>query len=155
MLASGRAPASISPLLCGASFLACRKKDGGLRPIAVGEVVRRLTSKCLSLAVRENAANLLSPTQVGVGVRGGCEAVVHALGRTLRDTCLAPDDRWTLQVDFKNASNGVSRELMFAHARSHIPGISAWLESCYAAPPPPMLRFGELLRGNRETRSDR
>ena len=139
-LASGQAPSAVTPFLCGATLLACHKKDGGLRPIAVGEVIRRLTSKCLSFAVRGASARLLAPTQVGVGVRGGSEAVVHALGRTLNNPSLAPSQRWTLFVDFSNAFNEVDREEMFIQSRAVMPGISAWLESCYSSPP--FLRFG-------------
>ena len=61
-------------LLC-----ALGKEDGGVRPIAVGCFPRRLARK---LAAR-HASNLLSsemaPTQLGVGVKGGCEGAVHAL----------------------------------------------------------------------------
>ena len=48
LLAAGRAPPEVASFLCGATLLAVKKKSGGLRPIAVGEVLRRLTSKCLS-----------------------------------------------------------------------------------------------------------
>ena len=51
-LAAGQAPRSIVPQLCGARCLLSRRKGGGLRPIAVGEVLRRLTSKCLSRAIQ-------------------------------------------------------------------------------------------------------
>ena len=39
LLASGGVPPPIQPYLCGATLLACRKKSGGHRPIAVGEVL--------------------------------------------------------------------------------------------------------------------
>ena len=39
LLCAGRAPPSILPYLCGATLLACRKKGGGFRPIAMGEVL--------------------------------------------------------------------------------------------------------------------
>ena len=61
LLAAGCAPQEVIPHLCGATLLACVKKSGGLRPIAVGEVLRRLTSKCLSRAVQEVAISTLSP----------------------------------------------------------------------------------------------
>ena len=44
LLAAGRTPPPVLPHLCGASLLACTKAKGGHRPIAVGEVLRRLTS---------------------------------------------------------------------------------------------------------------
>ncbi|CAI8049956.1 hypothetical protein GBAR_LOCUS27488, partial [Geodia barretti] len=79
LLCRGRVAPSILPHLCGATLLACQKKGGGLRPIAVGEVLRRLTSKCVSRAVRADTITTLSPLQVGVAVPGGCEAVVHSV----------------------------------------------------------------------------
>ena len=88
LLAGGRAPPTITPHLCGASLLACRKKNGGHRPIAVGEVLRRLVSKCLAYVARSSAISLLAPLQLGVSAQGGYEAIVHAtsqlmtLGRT-------------------------------------------------------------------------
>ena len=54
-LAFGKAPPSIMSYLCGATLLASQKKNGGLRPIAVGEVLRRLISKCLATASRHIA----------------------------------------------------------------------------------------------------
>ena len=47
-LIEGLAPPPVVPHLCGATLLAIKKKGGGHCPIAVGEVLRRLTSKCLS-----------------------------------------------------------------------------------------------------------
>ena len=41
-LLSGQAHLSIAPWLCGAPLTALYKKQGGIRPIAVGEVLRRL-----------------------------------------------------------------------------------------------------------------
>ena len=47
---AGQVPFVVA-LLCGANLFACKKKGGGLHPIAVGEVFRRLTSNCISRAV--------------------------------------------------------------------------------------------------------
>ena len=68
LLCAGKAPQVIVPHLCGASLLPCKKKDGGLRPIAVGEGLRRLSSKCATRAVLPDALSILSPLQVGVGL---------------------------------------------------------------------------------------
>ena len=45
LLCAGNAPPAVTPHLCGASLFPCKKKDGGLRPIAAAEVLRCLTSK--------------------------------------------------------------------------------------------------------------
>ena len=99
-------------------YLPARKKGGGHRPIAVGEVLRRLTSKCLSRSVQKEALQTLTPLQVGVGVKGGCEAIVHAVSRTLEDPNIPPEEQWTLLLDFSNAFNSVSRVCMFEEIRS-------------------------------------
>ena len=85
LLCRGCVPPSVRPHLCGATLLACQKKGGGLRPIAVGEVLRRLTSKCVSRAVHAECISALSPLQVGVGIPHGCEAIVHSVASLLND----------------------------------------------------------------------
>ena len=59
-------PPEVVPHLCGATLFACRKKSGGVRPIAVGEVLHRLISKCLTHAVQDEAISTLTPLQLGV-----------------------------------------------------------------------------------------
>ena len=73
LMCAGKVPQAVVPYLCGATLLASKKTDGGLRPIAVGEVLRRLSSKCISKAVRLEAFEVLIPLQVGVGIQAGCE----------------------------------------------------------------------------------
>ena len=77
-----------------------RKKSGGLLPIAVGEVLRRLTSKCISRVVNETARIALSPFQVGIGVPVGCEAIVHAVTSVQDDNKIPSESKWTLLLDF-------------------------------------------------------
>ena len=80
-----------------------QKKDEGLRPIAVGEVPRQLTSKCVARAVLPDALPILSPLQVGVGIPGGCEAILHSVMDVQGNPSIPHDDRYTLLVDFSNA----------------------------------------------------
>jgi hypothetical protein len=91
-MAGGSVPAEVAPYLSGARLHAGNKKDGGIRPIAVGNICRRLTSKCFMYAVTDRAGNLLGPHQLGVGVRGGLEAIVHSVRQVVEegqeDLCL-------------------------------------------------------------------
>jgi len=48
LLVAGEAAAEVAPFVGGASLMASRKDDDGVRPIAIGEVLRRLVSKCCS-----------------------------------------------------------------------------------------------------------
>eukprot|EP00660_Eupelagonema_oceanica_P018724 gene18724-20528_t len=47
LLADGAAPRQLAPHLAGAALFGLPKADGGLRPIAVGETLRRLVAKAL------------------------------------------------------------------------------------------------------------
>ena len=89
-------------------------------------MLRRLTSKCLSRAVQSDA---LTPLQVGVGVKAGCEAVVHSVAHILERGDLPVRSRRILLVDFSNTFNSVSREHMFREVRASLPGLSGWVES--------------------------
>ena len=62
-----------------------------------------------------------------------CEAIVHATNRLM--SSLPDNDRWTLLLDFTNAFNSISRQTMFGEFRRHLPGLSAWMESCYSGQP--------------------
>ena len=140
-MCAGKAPQAVVPSLCGATFLASKKRDGGLRPIAVGEVLHHLSSKCISKAVRLEAFEVLTPLQVGVGVQAGCESIVHAVSLVQEDSNISPELKWALLLDFSNAFNNVTRESMFHEVRARIPSMSAWLEMYYGAQP--LLQFGD------------
>jgi hypothetical protein len=131
LLAAGKLPPSITPIFCGANLYAAAKKDGGFRPIAVGEIFRRLVSKCLAFEFAPRAAEYLKPLQMGVGVRAGCEAIVHAFCSLLEDPTLQDHSKWVLQVDLENAFNQVDRSHLFAEVRQHFPELSAWVEASY------------------------
>ena len=83
LILGGCCPVQIQPVFFGGRLLALAKHDGGVRPIAVGMVWRRLVSKCAAAYATEKSNPILSPTQLGVGVRGGAEAAVHATRRFL------------------------------------------------------------------------
>ena len=80
------------------------------------------------------------PLQLGVGVPVGCEAIVNSVDRVLEDPGIQPDTRWTLLLDFSNAFNSVSREVLFREVRARLPSMSAWIECCYS--PQALLTLG-------------
>ena len=91
LMARGEAAQDARSAMCGASLAALPKEEGDHRPIAVGEVLRRVVGKTLAEASKEDARSLLEPFQVGVGTGGGCEAVVHVVRKWLGihgDPCL-------------------------------------------------------------------
>ena len=104
-LLSGRADVRIAPWLCGAPLTALFKKQGGIRPIVVGEILRRLTSRLCCSAMKAVSQDVFLPYgQVGVGTRGGLEAAIHSLS-TIIDLHGNDPDLCCLKVDFQNAFN--------------------------------------------------
>ena len=122
VLASGDVCPSLSTRICGTILDPLLKKDGGIRPIAVGETFRRLVSKCLNSAIRREAATILSPLQLGVGVRGGCEIAIHSV-RSIIDSLGADESTCLLKIDFKNAFNLISRQTVLDQVHALFPGL--------------------------------
>ena len=137
VLAKGKLPPTVAPFFCGARLHAATKKDQSLRPIAVGNLLRRLVAKCFSVALADKAASLFSPNQLGVGVRAGAEAIPQAVKKAIDDD----PSRWVLQSDLINAFNTVERTAMLEATQTHFPECLAWVVSCYGAPS--CLRYGE------------
>ena len=69
-LLKGECPPDVHPLLFGGALTALAKKDGGIRPIAVGSVWRRLAAKCASRWATAHLSSYFRPGQLGVGVKG-------------------------------------------------------------------------------------
>ena len=68
-------PERQSQLLCGAKLAALPKQDGGgLRPIAVGETLRRVVSKAAAARLGPQLREALEPVQLGVGRRTGARS---------------------------------------------------------------------------------
>ena len=100
--------------------------------LSVGEVLRRLTSKCVARAVHQEAVSILSPLQVGVGIPLGCESIVYSVSSFLSNPDIHSHSKCSLFVDFSNAFNSVDRTHMFREVSSRIPEMAAWVESCYS-----------------------
>jgi hypothetical protein len=78
-MAEGRVDESARRFMYGARLVALLKTDGGLRPIACGDVFRRMAAKLLCAAVADDArAHLKECGQLGVCVPGGMDAISHA-----------------------------------------------------------------------------
>jgi hypothetical protein len=116
LIASGKLPEEAKSLLLSSRLIALEKPDGGIRPIAIGETLYRLTAAHLINELKDNIAEVLQPVQLGVGVKGGCEIVIHNIRKLLLD----PRKKFAaITIDFKNAFNSVSRLAMFAELYKH------------------------------------
>ena len=125
LVSQGIAPTTIAPVLAGAGLVALPKPSGGVRPIAVGELLRRLVGKCLMASVREEARHYFWPSQVGVGVKGGAEKAVHTV-RAWMQRNSSSSQKVLVKLDFANAFNCVSRQVALREVVSLRPSFLVW-----------------------------
>ena len=138
LLFSGHCPPQVRTLLFGGKLLALNKKDGGLRPIAVGYYWRRLASKCANSYALEKLGSHFGHVQLGVGVPGGCEAAIHAARRFVSDMSR---DQVVVKLDFKNAFNCIHRDIMLELVASELPELYHFCHLAYGAST--TLQFGD------------
>ena len=62
-----------------------------IRPIVVGETLRRLTGKCLCSILRDKFSTFFQPSQFGVVCKAGVEKVVHKLRKCIDDGWMSGD----------------------------------------------------------------
>ena len=74
----------------------------------MGEVLRRLTGKCLCAVIKHRVIDFYEPILFGVACLMGSEKVIHRI-RACVDKHWNDIDFFVLKVDFKNAFNLVSR----------------------------------------------
>ena len=130
---SGSLHPRIAPLLCASTLVPLQKKDGGVRPIAVGDTLRRVVGKLLlSTSQAREEIKSLQPRQVGVGTPFAAELVGMAMQR-IADS--RPNGSWVaLQVDVSNAFNCISRPAMLRQCAKKAPSLYNWLAWCYNQP---------------------
>ena len=117
--------------LFGATITGLIKPGGGVRPIAVGSVWRRLAAKVMVQHVSDTAAAWLAPRQLGFGVKGGAEAAAHATRRYLQE--LSPNSV-IAKLDFKNAFNSIRRDVVIDEVQSFFPDMLRFVVACYGEP---------------------
>ena len=138
ILASGKAPKSVSAFLSGGRLIALNKgkfSEGrctDIRPIVVGEVLRRLTGKCLCSILRDKFSTFFQPSQFGVACKAGVERVVHNLRKCIDDGWMS-GDFVVCKVDMSNAFNRVSRQVVLDECSSFFPELLPWVSWCYGS----------------------
>ncbi|KAG1714378.1 Protein lifeguard 1 [Nymphon striatum] len=121
-------PNSISPLM------ACRliplDKNPGLRPIGIGEVLRRIIGKCVTFILKKDLQTTAGGLQLCVGQEGGAEAAIHGM----RDIFQDDETEGLIQVDADNAFNTINRSVLLHNINFLCPEISIYVHNCYIKP---------------------
>ena len=118
-------------LLTTARLVAISKPNGGVRPIAVGETLRRLAAKCVHEATLAAVSNYLLPTQVGVKVPNAAELVARKVKAWRQE---AQPEEVIVQVDIRNAFNSLDRTTLLREVCQRVPALYPYAHACYSNP---------------------
>jgi len=139
LLLEGNTPFQVRSSLFGARLLAVTKKNGGICPIVVGYVWRRLAAKVACSYLKEAGAELLAPRQLGFGIKGGAEAAVRAARRYIDKM---EDCKVFVKLDFKNAFNTLRRDSILEAVSKYFPELLPFASSSIGCASD--LQFGEF-----------
>ena len=120
-------PKKFEPLL--ASRLIALDKQPGVRPIGVGEILRRVISKAILQVAKPDIEEACGFVQKCSGMPAGIEAAVHAMQEIYMDE----STEGILLVDATNAFNSMNRSAAL-HREVHLPGPSHLPAQCVPAP---------------------
>ena len=113
------------------AFVACRlialDKCPGVRPIGIGETVRRIIGKAIAFAINDEIKDAAGPLQLCAGHISGCEAAVHAM----RQVFEAPETDAVILVDASNAFNSLNRQTALRNVQHLCPALSKALINTY------------------------
>ena len=119
-------PESIAPLM------ACRliplNKDPGVRPIGIGEVLRRIIGKAVVSILKDDILTTSGNLQLCSGQKSGCEIAIHAATEMFNDD----ENHGILQIDANNAFNSINRKVVLHNMTILCPEFAIYIRNCYA-----------------------
>ena len=113
------------------ALVACRlialDKCPGVRPIGVGETVRRAIRKAIATAISNDIQEAAGPLQVCAGHLSGCEAAVYATHQVYHSSSTEA----VILVDACNAFNSLNRETALRNILHLCPPLAKILVNTY------------------------
>ena len=125
----------VASFLLSARLLPFRKKDNGVRPIAIGEVLRRLVAKVGFQLVLPKVKEDFPPNQVGVALKEAVPHVSFAV-RCAQMGCQTDQIWGIVQIDVTNAFPTIKREEILSNVWPDFPILGKWAEFWLCNPGP-------------------
>ena len=128
------------------TLLACRlvpliKTDSGVRPIGIGEVLRRIIGKSIGKLLRKDIQKGCGTLQTCTGIESGIEAAIHALKQKFdSDECEAV---WLMDAD--NAFNRLNRATSLKNIEQICPPLFQYMSNSYSQPSKLFLTDGQYI----------
>ena len=116
MIRQGTAPGQ--ELLCASRLIGFEKDDGGIRPIAVGDLIYQVALK--AILTTSFRPEMLLPFQLGVNSPGGVEPIVYLL-----EDAISGPNKGNIQrlasLDLSNAFNNIGRRAIATAVAKYAP----------------------------------
>ena len=116
------------------AYVNCRlipvNKCPGVRPIDIGETIRRIVGKSLSWVLKDVIQETTGPLQVCTGLKSGGEAAIHFI----REQFEADSAEAVILVDASNAFNSLNRQVMMHNIQILIPEFATIAINMYRVP---------------------
>ncbi|KAH7183893.1 hypothetical protein BKA60DRAFT_670557 [Fusarium oxysporum] len=116
MIRQGTAPGA--DLLCASRLIGLEKPDGGIRPIAMGDLIYKVAMK--AILKTSFSSSMLLPFQLGVSSPGGVEPAIFLLEEAIAGPNKA-DFQYITSVDLHNAFNSRARPSIASSVASFAP----------------------------------
>lgn len=138
-------PLSIEPLQ------SCRliplDKSPGVRPIGIGEVLRRIIGKAVMKIIKPDILEATAYQQFCAGQEAGCEVAIHTVRQLFEDD----SNHGIIQIDARNAFNTLNRNLLLHNIRIICPEAANYVINCYSGPARLFVTGGKELKSNEGT----
>ena len=123
-----------------ASRLIALDKCPGVRPIGVGETLRRIVGKTICLVTRSDAAVICGKNQLCAGLQCGIEGAIHAMNELFEINQAVQPGWGVLLIDASNAFNSSNRIAMLLNVRKFWPRCARFVFNTYRGWPVLVLR---------------
>ena len=117
---------TIEPLMAS-RLIPLNKGEGAVRPIGVGEVLRRIIGKCVMKIAKKDVIEVSGSLQLCAGQKSGSEAAVHAMHAIFE----ADDTDAVLLIDASNAFNALNGAAALHNIRVLCPMIAIYAINTY------------------------
>ena len=117
------------------AYTSCRlipleKESNGVRPIGIGEVLRRIIGKAIVTEIKPDLATNAGCLQLCAGQPAGCEAAAHAMSEIFAEE----ETDAILLIDASNVFNSLNRKTLLHNIRYLCPTLATYIRNCYGAP---------------------
>ena len=104
-----------------------KEGEPGVRPVGVGEVLRRLTGKLLINVIKGDITTAAGPLQTCTGIKAGIEAAIHSMRQIFQQE----ETQAILLVDAENAFNNLNRNAALKNIKELCPPFYQYLYNAY------------------------